>query len=288
MILKTSTEIASIAKHVGEHKAVELCAKAGFDGWDFSMFQMGIYNWKIDGCEDTGHPLRSANYLQFARELRKIGEDNGIRCNQSHAPFPVKCKEIRDLLPRAIECTAEAGGEVCIIHPNNDKTAEENAEMYFQLLPFAKSCGVKIATENMWNWNDATGYSAPAACSTAEDFCKHLQVVNDDAFVACLDIGHAEMQGSSSGAANMIRALGPKLQALHIHDNDRHYDSHQIPFSMDIDFAEVICALREIGYTGWLTLEADRYLHDYCADSVFVGVQKMADTAKKLVQMFHG
>ena len=38
--MKTSTEIASIAKKVGMEKAVELCAVAGFDAWDFSMFDM--------------------------------------------------------------------------------------------------------------------------------------------------------------------------------------------------------------------------------------------------------
>ena len=122
--MKISTEIASIANHVGEEKAVELCAKAGFDGWDFSMFKMGIHNWKTDACEPSDHPLCGSNYLQFARQLRKIGEDNGIRCNQSHAPFPVRCKDIRDRLPRAIECTAEAGGEICVIHPDNNKSPE--------------------------------------------------------------------------------------------------------------------------------------------------------------------
>ena len=44
---------------------------------------------------------------------------------------------------------AEAGGKICIIHPDNDKSAAENAEMYLELLPFAKDCGVKIATEKM-------------------------------------------------------------------------------------------------------------------------------------------
>ena len=38
--MKTSTEIASIAKIVGEEKAIEYVAKAGFDHWDFSMFEM--------------------------------------------------------------------------------------------------------------------------------------------------------------------------------------------------------------------------------------------------------
>ena len=284
--MKISTEIASIARHVGEHKAVELCAKGGVDGGDFSMLERGLYGGSTHSLEGSDHPLRGNQYLKFARELRKIGEDNGIRCNQSHAPFPVVCFPIRELLPRAIECTAEAGGEICIIHPDNNKSPEENAEMYFELLPFAKDCGVKIATENMWNWDNNTGYSSFAACSTAESFCQHVDKVNDDFLVACLDIGHAEMKGSGSGAVNMIRALGSRLQALHIHDNDLHHDSHQIPYSMKIDFDEVIKALRDIGYQGWFTLEADQYLKNHTADTVAEGVQKMADCAKMMAEKF--
>ena len=36
----TSTEINSAARIIGEERAVELYAKAGFDAWDFSMFEM--------------------------------------------------------------------------------------------------------------------------------------------------------------------------------------------------------------------------------------------------------
>ena len=284
--MKISTEIDSIAKHVGEHKAVELCAKAGFDGWDFSMFDMCKYLWPQDICVDSGHPLRTDNYLKFVRELKQIGLDNGIVCNQSHAPFPVDVPEVRSYLKRAIECTAEAGGEICVIHPANNRSAEENAQMYLELLPFAKSCGVKIATENMWNWNAGEPYSCFAACATSQSFCEHLDAVSDDFFVACLDIGHAEMQGSGDGAANMIRALGNKLQALHIHDCDRHHDSHQIPFSMDVDFDEVVKALQAIGYSGWLTLECCNYLGSFDASMVASGVQDMANAAKKLAGMF--
>ena len=60
--------------------------------------------------------------------------------------------------------------------------------------------------------------------------------MDDPSFVACLDLGHAEMKGAGSGAAAMIRALGPKLEALHIHDNDKIHDSHQLPFSMKATF----------------------------------------------------
>ncbi len=284
--MKISTEIGSAAKRIGEEKTIELVAKSGFDAWDFSMFSLFSYDWKSGKATTTNHPLSQKNYLSFARRLKQIGLDNGIVCNQSHAPFPSSCPEIRSYFKRAIECTAEAGGQICIIHPNNHLGALENAEMYFELLPFAKEHNVKIATENMWNWDQKRDESCFAACATTESFLEHLNAVNDDFFVACLDIGHAEMRGSGSGAVDMIRGLGSKLEALHIHDNDKWHDSHRLPFSMDIDFQSVVAALREIDYNGYFTLECDRYLSAYDDDNIFDGIKNMSAAAKKLAYMY--
>lgn len=284
--MKISTEIASAAKIIGEEKAVEYIAKAGFDAWDFSMFSMCKYDWGTNSVLATDHPLSSDNYLAFARKLKQIGLDNGIHCNQSHAPFPVYNKDIRSYLKRAIECTAEAGGKICVIHPDNYKGPKENAEMYNELLPFAKKCGVKIATENMWNWDKQKDHSSFAACATPKSFCEHIDVINDDFMVACLDIGHAEMKGSDTTAPEMIKALGHRLQALHLHDNDCWHDSHQIPFSMDIVFDSVVKALKEINYKGYFTLEADQYLKTYNVDNIFEGIKNLAESAKKLSDMY--
>ena len=38
--MKVSTQIEVASSFVGEERAVELVAKAGFDAWDFSMFTM--------------------------------------------------------------------------------------------------------------------------------------------------------------------------------------------------------------------------------------------------------
>lgn len=286
-MLKISTEIESASKIAGEEKAIELIAKAGFDAWDFSMFKMVDYDWKNHTADlNTGHPLSTKNACAFAKELRKIGEDNGIFCNQSHAPFPSSCKEIRDLYKKSIELTAIAGGKICIIHPDNDKSATENAEMYFELLPFAKEHDVKIATENMWNWQ---GDSACfAACSDEKSFLEHLNAVNDEYFVACVDIGHAEMKGLNTSAEKMICTLKNKVGALHIHDNDLHHDSHQIPFSMCIDFQKVVNALKKIGYTGVLTLEASEYLGSkgFTIANLFDGIKDLYFSADKLRKMF--
>lgn len=285
--MKISTEIGSASKIICEEKVVEYIAKAGFDAWDFSMFSMCKYDWGTNSVLSTEHPLSSSNYLAFARRLKQIGLANGIHCNQSHAPFPVYCKEIRDYLKRAIECTAEAGGSICVIHPDNYKSAQENAEMYQELLPFAKQYGVKIATENMWCWDKTLDQSSFAACATPKSFCEHIDVLDNDFMVACLDIGHAEMRGSDTTAVEMIKLLDYRLQALHIHDNDKWHDSHQIPFSMDIDFLPILKALKEINYGGYFTLEADEYLSDYNADNLFDGIKNLAESAKKLVEIYN-
>lgn len=284
--MKISTEINSIQKIVGMEKAVELCAMAGFDGWDFSLFDMCQINWSNYEPVNVKNQLNGPDYLKFARKLKQIGLDNGIVCNQSHAPFPVEAPAVRSYLKRAIECTAEAGGKICVIHPDNGADAKTNAEMYCELLPFAKDHGVKLATENMWSWEKGADQSSFAACATAEDFVKHVDTVNDEYLVACLDLGHAEMRGSGEGAAYMIKALGPRLKALHIHDNDLIHDSHQIPFSMSIDYDPIIAALKEIGYDGYFTLEAYRFLKDYNEDNVFDGVLKLKGAARRLADMF--
>ena len=283
---KTSTEIDTIASVVGMEKAVELVAKAGFDCWDFSLFKMGSYDWKNGNRILRGHPLETRDTaLKLAEKLRKIGEENGIFCNQSHAPFPIYCAGIREMLPLALECTAEAGGKICVVHPDNYKPAEENAEMYRELLPVARRLGVTIAAENMWTWDDANNQAGKAACSDGPDFVKHVDLVGDPHLAACVDVGHAEMRGLGTSAPAMIRQLGRRVRALHVHDNDKWHDSHALPFSMSIDFGAVLEALAEVGYEGEMTMETD-FVGRYHKDDPEEGVRILAETARKLADAF--
>ncbi|MBE6713288.1 MAG: sugar phosphate isomerase/epimerase [Ruminococcaceae bacterium] len=285
--MRISTEISSAALLVGEERAVEVMAKAGFDCYDFSMIRMAKYSSAEGRFLFEDHPLHGPDYLKFARRVRSVADSCGIPCNQSHAPFPSHRDQVVPYLQRAIECSAEVGAEICVIHPKCFSTAEENAEFYGTLLPFAKSCGVKIATENMWNWDKEKDEAFPCACSTAEDFVAHVDAVNDPFLVACLDIGHAEMRGLGTNAVEMIHALGPdRLKALHIHDNDKWHDSHRLPFTMDIDFLPIVRALKEIGYTGDFTLEVDHHLSEYGAERIEEGAKVMAQAVRKLADLF--
>lgn len=281
--MKLSTEIRSIARFVGEEEAIRLLAAAGFEAWDFSMFSMATYDYATGKILPGDHPLQGDDYRAFAKRLREVGEECGISCNQSHAPFPTYCPEMMQYLFRSIECTAIAGGKVCVIHPNNLVGVEENAEMYQKLLPFAKECGVKIATENVFRWSRDLDEAIPAACSHHEDFVKYLEWMNDPDFVACLDIGHAELASLSTSACEMIRALGPdRLACLHVHDNDKRHDSHLLPFSMQIDWDPIATALAEIGYRGDITLECGNYPKRFTADRAAECAKDMAEAAMRV------
>ena len=285
--MRISTEIDSASRIVGEERTIELLAKAGFDAWDFSMFSMCRFDKVNRLLLENNHPLAGNECLKFARRLKQIGLDNGVVCNQSHAPFPASFPEIRTYFKRAIECTAEAGGEICIIHPDVSQGVEENAEIYRELIPFAKECGAKIATENMWKWDKENDCSMFASCATPDSFCEHVDRVGSEWMVACLDIGHAEMRGSDTTATEMIRKLGSRLQALHIHDNDKWHDSHQMPFSMDIDFGPIAEALKEIDYRGYYTLEACNFLKEDTEENLLNGMIQLADSVRRFAEMCH-
>lgn len=286
--MKISTEIGSIAKFVGYEKAIEYVAKAGFDSWDFTMCSMMCTYDKSTGVVTEKHPeLCSDGYLEYARRLGELGASLGITCNQAHAPFP-SLPPMMPYIRRAIECAGIVGARICVVHPWNYSTPEENAAMYRELLPLAKRCGVKIAVENMWNWWDfERDIAIPAACSLSDNFVHHVDLVGDPDLVACLDIGHAEMfRAYGENAPGLIRALGKRLKAVHMHDNDLRHDSHALPYTMGIDFHGVLKALAETGYEGDMTLEADTYTSSSGGENVYRCVEAMCESAKRLREDF--
>lgn len=55
---------------------------------------------------------------------------------------------------------------------------------------------------------------------------------------------------------------------------------------MNIDFVAVVKALKEIGYSGDFTLEADCYLRKFTAENAFKGIKDLAESARRLVRIF--
>ena len=255
-----STEIASLARRVGEKEAIRIIKEAGFDAFDMSLFQLS---------RDENYFLNQDDYVEKAKELRAYADSLGIVCNQAHAPFhssygePEKDEWMFGKIVRAMEIAAIMGAKIIVIHPvqhlNYAEYVEElfrmNMEFYNKLIPYAKKFGIKIATENMWQENNGARSITDSTCSRAWEFNKYIDTINSEWVVGCLDIGHVSL--IRSDIPKFIKAMGNKrLCALHVHDTNCIKDLHTLPFTQSIDYIAACKALKEIGYQGDFTCEA--------------------------------
>ena len=92
------------------------------------------------------------------------------------------------------------------------------------------------------------------------------------------------MRGLDTDTVSMIKTLGSSLQALHIHDNDKHHDSHWIPYEMNIEFAPIVKALKEVGYKGEFTMECNGFVK--AQEDLEAGLKKLAATARRIADEF--
>lgn len=259
-----STHSHLLSYQVGEEGAIRILAEAGFEAFDLSMFSQ---------VNDPAHPFGGDAYREAALNLRRVADEIGIVCNQAHAPFPSSTgdqeedEKIFHSIVRAMEIAALVGAKVIVVHPKKHLPYPEQAEelkalnvtFYRRLVPYCERFGIKVAMENMFRTVPNEVRKQPSTCSTPEEFCAYIDEIGSPWIVACLDIGHAAVLGKDP--VDFIRALGPdRLQALHVQDNDGVGDDHTLPFFGSIDYLAVMDALREIGYRGDLTLEAENFL----------------------------
>lgn len=285
--MKLSTHTDNFAKLYGDHDAVKILARIGYDALDYSMF--------------GNHPLFSGEYKEYAASLKRTADENNIFFNQSHAPFPVYKEgddlfneKMLDVTIRAIEVTSIIGGEIVVVHPytlrgeyDYEKQKEINMSLFNRLLPYCKKFGVKIALENMWGWDSSAKRVTKAACSTAEEFKDYLDSLDKDYFTACVDIGHGEMEGAGSSAAELICVLGhEKVKSLHVHDNDKTGDLHILPYTGKIKWDGIISALKAIKYDGILSLEADNYMKMFPKELCISAARLMHDVGRFLALKF--
>lgn len=257
MLLSNTTE-GLINNGMTDAEAIQFMAKMGYDAYDMSFDFM---QYKPE------HPMNQDNYREYVQELRKVADEAGIVCNQAHAPMNNKCgveefdATFMPMVIRSIEAAAILGAKIIIVHPVQCLSYAENAEVlkemnlkfYKSLIPYCEKFGIKVAAENMWQWNRFTRQCIHSTCSRAEEFRDYIDSIGSEWIVACLDIGHVVLV--SEDIPRMIKMLGNRLEALHIHDNDYKDDMHSFPFFHQINFEQMTKALTEIGYKGDFTFE---------------------------------
>lgn len=99
------------------------------------------------------------------------------------------------------------------------------------------------------------------AVETLDDLLHVLEAVNSPALAAMLDTGHVHVTANKLGLESStywrehISKLGNRLQHLHIDDNLGDLDAHLLPGEGTFDFADAMAALKDSGYSGFLSAE---------------------------------
>ncbi len=158
-----------------------------------------------------------------------------------------------------LEFCEAVGAEVLVLHlpVRVYKTMEERlanaAAMLRALEQPAKEAGVRLAVENLGPQIQIEGFIEAL-----------LERFGPEQVGFCYDSGHALF----TGQADLVRRLGGRVIATHLHDNNGHKDEHRLPGLGKVDWPMVVSAMKAAGYTGTWNLEVHHdtslSLADFC------------------------
>jgi D-psicose/D-tagatose/L-ribulose 3-epimerase len=227
--------------HDGLVPVLERLKEIGYDGVELPIFDLNTDKWQMwsKRLDEIGLE-RTANTV-IAPEHNPVSADPAIR------------QAAYEHMKQVVDCCAAAGSSIlCGPHQvalgeftGKGATEDEwkrSVEHLRKVAEHARSRGVTIAEEVV---NRFEIYHV----NTLE---QGIRLVDEVAHPNCrlhLDTFHAHIEEKDPAAA--IRRAGSRIAHVHISENDRG-----VPGSGSVRWDATFDALRDIGYDGWLTVEA--------------------------------
>lgn len=219
----------------------------------FRVLDMNFWDW----CHHPKSPFVGEDWQNWVEGIAEAAQRLDIRFTQAHAHVynfyrepdaPLKY----ELYRRSLVGAQMLGIRWVVFHPSanpegdEERMIEDNVRFFAPFVELAQKSGVGIALENM---------SRPeSGMTTAEGLSRLIDRFGSASVGACWDTGHAHIAGVDQAAS--IHALGKRLQALHVQDNDGVSDQHMPPHFGTIDWPALVRALREIEFPNDFTFEA--------------------------------
>lgn len=123
--------------------------------------------------------------------------------------------------------------------------AWDNARSTIEMvIPYAAENGVYLAIENVWN----------KFLLSSREMAEFIDSFNSEWVKAYFDVGNILLYGFPQ---HWIRALGSRIKKVHIKGFKR--ENERLLWTSllvgDLDWKEIMSALKDIGFDGWLTAE---------------------------------
>jgi len=255
MLLSVDTNV--LRDKYDDITAIKMIKEAGFDAYDYSMF-------RAKGERD----MLGDDYIERARNLRKISDEIGILCRQAHAPFSFQYTNKIDIsdpeylkIVRSMEVASILGAKNIIVHtvkkdlPDGFDLEDYSREFYRSFIPYCEKYNISISVENLVGRHPETKEKFEVFSNPL----KHIEFVKSlesKYFNICIDVGHSALLGYMP--EDVINAMDSSLfKTIHIHDNDFERDSHVLPYEGKIDWEAVTKALANVGYEGDFSFELE-------------------------------
>lgn len=269
MILSMSHAV--ICVKFGEEETFRLFNQVGFTGVDYSFCDRG---------------LDFENYIEMAKETKRLLDKYNLVCNQAHAPYNFSYGESMDEssknfldIVRCFEYAQIIGAKVVVVHavklPPEVDFYDYNYKYYKALEPYAKKCNVKIAIENLLN----SKFWLP------NKLCGFINSLESDVFCACVDVGHCAIVGVSP--EKFIDGMEKdKILCVHLHDTDGQMDRHWTPFQGIHNWQNIIKALAKYNFKGDMSLEVIHSFDNLPLELYPAMLEYIAKVGKLLINEF--
>ena len=254
-MLKTGTRTSKYFNFYGSKEAgYEKMKDHGYDCCDYNLSPDGEY-----------FNLNDADMENFFKCEKALANKYGIIVNQVHSPWPIDdtlpgaFEKKVEIMKKSLKITKYLGSKYLVLHPHMpyghdfepspQAGIDANIEFFGELLETAKELDIYLCIENL-------PMRSPYA-------------------VMCLDTGHALVYPRT--LKNAIETAGSHIKVLHVHDNNRDRDSHMIPGKGAGDWEGFVQGLKNIGYEGVISIEADAHNENE--------YKELADIAARFAQL---
>lgn len=285
MIISTDNSVIRCA--YGDIEALHMIRKAGFDGIDYTFYDMDPANDILDLPEEERRAL--------AYDIRNTAEKIGISFPQCHAALKYgygegeDSKNYRDIL-RSMEYAYLIGCKQIVIHtvrvPRNVRGLDPfaiNLDFMRGFIPIAEKYDLTIGVENLFHRNKKLG-CFHGRNETPEKMNAFVDALGSDRFRVCCDLGHAAICGTEP--EYFIEGMSAeRMTMLHVQDTDYKDDCHALPFLGKHNWDAITSALAKIGFTGAMNLEVLHFYDKFPPELMQSALCMAAETAKKLADM---
>lgn len=253
--MKKGINIWSFAEETSIKDSIAIAKKAGFDGIELSLNASGEL-----GLEASDKDIRQIQtYLEEA-QLEIAGLATGLYWDYAMTSEKEENRsKAIDVCKKQLEVAAAFGVDAILVIPgavgvdfipgsevvDYDKAYDRAQEAIAKLVPFAKSAGVAIAIENVWN----------KFLLSPLELRGFIDSINTDFVGSYFDVGNVVHSGYPE---QWVRILGNRIKKVHFKDYRREAGGlHGFVdlLAGDVDYPAVMKALQDIGYDNYVSAE---------------------------------